>query len=287
MLIGYNICEIIMLNRAKTDFKKLREGDINSDYTYFDMHYHTKYSDGRCLIPQIVKKARKLGIGIAVTDHNEIRGAIEISKYSDIPSIPGIEVTSKEGIHTLFYFYTIEELSSFYNHVILPSKTKDYSLDLGINDLLDYANDFNTVIVAPHPYSISWMGVFDNTHKKIISQKLVKNFDAIEVLNGENLHMLNLKAVNVSEKLGKSISGGSDGHTLHEFGTVLTYAKSRVGPKEFLDGIKYGSSFVIGKESNFVSKAISQSGKVMVPVREPKQFIQKSYTYIKRKIIVG
>ncbi|PLW80176.1 hypothetical protein C0585_03970 [Candidatus Woesearchaeota archaeon] len=277
-----------MLNKAKTDFKKVKKDFLNQDYTFFDMHYHSRYSDGRSSIPQIVKKARRLGIGVAVTDHNEIRGALEIAKYEDVPSIPGIEVTTKEGIHVLLYFYTAEELSSFYNHIILPSKRSSYSLELPISDLINYAKDFNNVIVAPHPFSISWMGVCDSTHKKIIDFDFLKEFEAIEVINGENLHRLNLKALKLSEMLKKPVSGGSDGHTIVELGHVLTYVKEKgVNPKSFLNQLKKGNTFVLGKESNMVSKVVSQSNKITVPAKDPLSYAQKSYRYIKKVISVS
>jgi hypothetical protein len=44
-------------------------------------------------------------IGVAITDHNEIRGAVEMDRIRDVLSIPGIEVTSGEGSHLLVYFY--------------------------------------------------------------------------------------------------------------------------------------------------------------------------------------
>lgn len=274
-----------MLNNAKTSFKRIKE--ISNEYTYFDMHVHSKYSDGRASIQEIVKKARKLGIGVAITDHNEILGALEISKYTDVASIPGIEVTTKEGIHILFYFYTTEELSSFYNHIIFPLKRSSYSLDLGVIDLLNYSKDFKCLIVAPHPYSISWMGVCDNTHKDLVNNNFFANFDAIEVINGENLQINNFKALELSERLKLPITAGSDAHTLHELGKVLTYVKEeKLSIEIFLNRIKKGQSFTIGKASSIISKVVSQSGKITVPVKDPVSYIQKSYIYIKKVILV-
>ena len=45
----------------------------------FDLHVHSKYSSDGVLDPEnIVRIARKRGLaGIAVTDHNTIRGGIE------------------------------------------------------------------------------------------------------------------------------------------------------------------------------------------------------------------
>ena len=78
---------------------------LNKTYTVVDTHFHSSYSDGLNRIDKIVERARRLGIGIAITDHNEIRGALEIDQYKDVLSIPGIELTVAEGSHLLVYFY--------------------------------------------------------------------------------------------------------------------------------------------------------------------------------------
>jgi len=35
----------------------------------FDMHFHTYYSDGNSKVRTVVKKANRLGFGVAITDH--------------------------------------------------------------------------------------------------------------------------------------------------------------------------------------------------------------------------
>ena len=67
---------------------------LKKDHTIVDLHFHSHYSDGLNRIPKIAKRAKKLGIGIAITDHNEILGALEMDAHDDVFSIPGIEITS-------------------------------------------------------------------------------------------------------------------------------------------------------------------------------------------------
>jgi hypothetical protein len=45
--------------------------------------------------------------------------------YPDIFSIPGIEMTSREGTHVLIYFYHIDNLESFYTHDVIPYMGND------------------------------------------------------------------------------------------------------------------------------------------------------------------
>ncbi|HEX5681637.1 MAG TPA: PHP domain-containing protein, partial [Desulfobacterales bacterium] len=78
-----------------------------------DMHFHSDLSDGHDSIAAIARRAAELGIGIAVTDHNSIHGAVEIDRFKEVFSIPGIELTSYEGTHLLVYFYDIRSLLKF------------------------------------------------------------------------------------------------------------------------------------------------------------------------------
>ena len=84
----------MLINRIifeKPDLEKLTQKN-----TVVDMHFHSVYSDGRNRVDEIVEYAEYLGIGVAITDHNAIQGAVEINAYDNVMSIPGIEVTSFE-----------------------------------------------------------------------------------------------------------------------------------------------------------------------------------------------
>lgn len=124
----------------KVVFKK--PGLINTkEFSYADMHYHTKYSDGRTKIVKVMKKCRKKGVGIAITDHNDIRGSILASGYNGVMVIPGIEIGVKEGAHLLLYFYTMKDLEEFYLKNVKDNKQKNpiRSLKIGINKIIEEA----------------------------------------------------------------------------------------------------------------------------------------------------
>ena len=89
----------------KPDINKLKK-----DFTLVDMHFHTDYSiDSFNNIKDSLEICKKLGIGLAITDHNEIKGAEKaIKNNKNMLIIPGMEITSIEGIHTIFYFYNIK-----------------------------------------------------------------------------------------------------------------------------------------------------------------------------------
>ena len=99
---------LFMLNQQnRIQFEKPDIERLNRAYTVVDLHFHSHYSDGSNSIHEIATYAETLNIGVSITDHNNIRGALEIDTYKDIFSIPGIEVTSCEGTHILIYFYDL------------------------------------------------------------------------------------------------------------------------------------------------------------------------------------
>ena len=101
-----------MLTQARVDFKKpnIEELKKKKEFTLVDMHVHSRYSDGMNRVKTIIKKSKSLGIGISITDHNEVKGCIKAAGDKDVMLIPGIETTTYEGIHMLFYFFSVKDL---------------------------------------------------------------------------------------------------------------------------------------------------------------------------------
>jgi len=90
---------------------KIRE----KGYTPVDMHIHTHHSDAAISIPSLLSRAKHLGIGVSITDHNEISGVIEAcDQPHDVLVIPGIELSSCEGPHVLLYFYSEGDLADYF-----------------------------------------------------------------------------------------------------------------------------------------------------------------------------
>ena len=72
-----------MFSKDRVQFDRPDLALLTQSYTVVDLHFHTHYSDGLNSVAKIAQRARKLNIGIAITDHNEIRGALEIDQLSD------------------------------------------------------------------------------------------------------------------------------------------------------------------------------------------------------------
>jgi predicted metal-dependent phosphoesterase TrpH len=230
------------------------------------MHFHTRYTDGRDTIQAIAARARALGIGVAITDHNDIRGALEIEKFRDVPSIPGVEITSREGTHILVYFYQTQHLKKFYAKYVKPFLGKDVmsSTKLGMEEIVHCARLFPSVTIFPHPYCMAYTGICNLNFDEPRLKRLLESVDGVEVINAENIHRWNLRCALLGLHLGKAITGGSDGHSLYHMGKVVTYAACKKSGPAILDAVKNGQVHVIGKEINLFRKVASSGAKLNV-----------------------
>ena len=140
------------LNRIQ--FEKPDLAVLTQNATAVDMHFHTHYSDGLNSVAAVAERAQQLGIGIAITGHNAIQGAVEISRYRNLLTIPGIEITSREGTHLLVYFYDIKSLKRFYSRDVKPFMGPEVmsAISLSMEEIIERARAFKTVIIFPHPY---------------------------------------------------------------------------------------------------------------------------------------
>ena len=265
----------------RIEFKKPDLAHLNDHYTVVDMHFHTSYSDGHNTIAQIAETARRLAIGLAITDHNEIRGAVELDAQRDILCIPGIEVTSAEGSHILIYFYATADLERFYRNAIVPALGADVmsSTDLEMEAIIEAARRFPAVIVFPHPYSAAYTGIQNSYFSESRRLLLYEMVDGIEVINAENMNKWNLQSTVLGFNIGKGITGGSDGHRVSQMGRSVTYASCPPEREAFLHAVKTGQTKVIGKEIDLLRKVTSNTGKLKHNIRNYPDLIEKNIRY--------
>jgi predicted metal-dependent phosphoesterase TrpH len=250
-------------------------------HTVVDLHFHSNYSDGLNSIPKIAAKARDLGIGIAITDHNEIRGALEIDTYNDIFSIPGIEITSSEGSHLLVYFYETKELKRFYEKDVVPYMGHGVmsSLSLTMEQVIQRAKNYKCVIIFAHPYCAMYTGVCNIQFSQESLDRLFKLVHGVEVINASNLNKWNLKCSVLGFNLNKSMVGGSDGHSLGHMGRVVSYARCGRSRQEFLDAICRKENMVSGKEIHIIRKVTSNGLKLRSNINNCPDLMEKHIRY--------
>ena len=262
-------------------FEKPNLSELTKQFTVVDMHFHSKHTDGKNTVNEISNRVGKLGIGIAVTDHNDIQAAVEIDKHENVLSIPGIEITSKEGTHLLVYFYDIESLMQFYAYDVRPYRGHEVmsSISLIMEEIIMRARAFKTLIIFPHPYCAAYTGINNPFFPKDRLEQLYDAVDGVEVINAGNLKKWNLQSAVLGFNLEKAITGGSDGHTLKQMGRVVSYAECKKDRKEFLDAVKKKQNKVIGKEINMLRKVTTNGFKLKTSLKNYPDLVEKNLKY--------
>jgi len=265
----------------RVTFEKPNLSELTADYTVVDMHFHSRHSDGLNRISSIVRRARKLGIGIAITDHNAIEGAVRLDTYADILTIPGIELTSREGAHLLVYFYNIDTLVQFYESDVRPflGKGAMASLSLDMHGIIRRARQYKSLILFPHPHSAVYTGICNPMISRDHQERLLGMVDGVEVINAGNLEKWNLQCAVLGFNLGKCMTGGSDGHNLFQMGKAVTYADCPPNRKDFLDSVKKQDNWVIGKETAFLQKVTSNSFKIKSSIKNSPHVMGKNIRF--------
>ena len=176
-----------------------------------DTHLHTQYSGfsrlGVMKFPESVispamqvDKGRKNGMDvIAITDHDETRGAFiaqeYAKKYDDIDVIVGEEITTHDG------------------EIIGLFLTERIPYDLPIEETVDIIREQGGIVIAPHPFSYHVFGLKE--------QILTLDIDGFETINGGHPD-------SYSNKFAKLVMdrypgrwaemSGSDAHSLYTSG---------------------------------------------------------------------
>ncbi|WP_370576016.1 PHP domain-containing protein [Methanomethylovorans sp.] len=167
----------------------------------FDLHAHSKYSP-KCgyMEPKvIVKLAQKKGLyGIAITDHDTIKGALKTKEYADkdLRVIIGSEVMTSRG----------EVIGLFLSDEI---RSTDF---IGV---VEEIHDQNGVAIVPHP--------FDTLRRSALwpTENDVKYLDGVEGFNARNVYQKsNMDAVEFGKKYKLAITAGSDAHFSNEVGNA-------------------------------------------------------------------
>ena len=178
----------------------------------FDLHIHSTLSkhhiwgiDGIHGPEQIVEMAIRMGLdGIAITDHNCVKGsqrAIQYVNEKHLPLlvIPGAEIRSSEG------------------DILALGIQEDIKPKLSIFDTVDQIKAQGGIAIAAHPYKYNTkLGV------KLLDAAVSSRFDAIEVFNSCVRKGANMKALQLAEKLKMVGVAGSDAHSMENIGRCVT-----------------------------------------------------------------
>ncbi len=232
---------------------------LQQGLTLVDMHNHSVYSDTTTKLHTITKKARKLGIGLCLSDHNEVAGNIRLAEENpDLLVIPGVEVTTKEMAHVLTYFYSHDEMQDFFGKHIKGSRNGNPNLatQVSVMDLLDITKNYNCLLAPAHPFAFPKRFSFISAMERgFVDKSVLQSLHAVEVICGGNLRYMNKCALDWAVELEKGTIGGSDSHSIGTLGSVVTVTEGTT-IEEVLNTIKKKQTAVVGTEAKFYQRPV-------------------------------
>ena len=187
---------------------------------HVDLHMHTNHShDCATPVDKLLETAKEQGLGaIAVTDHNEISGALEARERAEgIKVIVAEEIKTKDQGEVIGLF--IEEK--------IPR-------GLSLEETIGRIKDQGGLVYVPHPFD-RMHSVPDYEHLL----RVVEEIDAIEVFNPRvAFSSFNEEAQRFAAKYRIVAGAGSDSHVPQGLGSVKIAMRDFDGPEEFLESLR-------------------------------------------------
>jgi predicted metal-dependent phosphoesterase TrpH len=233
---------------------EIRERISSRPLIEVDLHMHTDHS-GDCATPVdvLLQTARDRGLGaIAITDHNEVSGALEARKIAeqmgDIKVIVAEEVKTAEQGEVIGLF--LEE--KIPKGLTMAETTAEIRRQGGL-------------VYVPHPFD-RFHSVPDYEHLLDI----VEEIDLLEVFNPRvAVTAFNEEAVRFATKYRIVPAAGSDSHVAQGLGSVRQRIHDFDGPAEFLEAMR--DADITRKHKNLVYvqtlKFLQTTGRPKAPKR--------------------
>lgn len=188
-----------------------------------DLHMHTDHS-GDCATPveHLLATARDQGLGaIAITDHNEISGALEAAGKS---SRYGVKVIVGEEVKT-----------ASQGEVIGLFLSERIPRGLTLAETVAEIKRQGGIVYVPHPFD-RMHAVPDYEHLLPI----IDQIDAIEIYNPRvAIGAFNEEAERFAAKYRIVRGAGSDSHVAAGLGSVRVRMRDFDGPEEFLESLRH------------------------------------------------
>jgi predicted metal-dependent phosphoesterase TrpH len=177
---------------------------------------------------QIIRQCQKKKINcIALTDHNEVEGALQLKKIAPFYVIVGEEVLTTSGeIMGLFL-------------------TKKIPRDLPVDEVIKRIRDQGGLICAQHPFDKLRSDALQSDTLERIKDRI----DMVEIFNART-------ALKRTTEMAKEFAllnhfpatAGSDAHAAFEIGNAYVEMPEFSGPADFLQALKQGQ--VYGHKAN-------------------------------------
>lgn len=196
-----------------------------------DLHVHTQWSDGDDL-DRVLERAVEMKLdAIAVTDHDEIKGAFEARRRVHLERlplavVPGCEVSSRDG------------------HIGALFVMKTFPTGLSAEETVNLIHEAGGVAVAHHPYSPKWLDKISDVH--LGCGDLIKTvpFDAVECTNavpgrGVRYNIAAIEAMR-HHHIPIAVTGSSDAHLAKFVGKGRTFYAGNEGIVSLRESLLYG-----------------------------------------------
>jgi glycosyltransferase involved in cell wall biosynthesis len=204
-------------------------------YLYCDLHMHTDHSPD-CATPAglLLETAKARGLGaIAITDHNEISGALEAREIAE--RIGGIKVIVAEEVKT-----------AHQGEVIGLFLSERIERGMSMRETIAEIRRQGGLVYVPHP--------FDRLHSVPDYEHLLEIVDEIDILEVFNPRVafsaFNEEAVRFARKYSIVPGAGSDSHVAQGLGSVKIRLRDFDGPQEFLESMREAD--IVRKQRNLV-----------------------------------
>ncbi|CAG1014209.1 Phosphoribosyl 1,2-cyclic phosphate 1,2-diphosphodiesterase [Anaerolineales bacterium] len=178
-----------------------------------DLHLHTIYSyDGTASLAAVLNRAKQIGLDvIAITDHDEIKGALkalELAPNYGVEVIPGSEITTADG--DLLALFIKEKVQA----------------GLSLVETVLRVRELGGVCIAPHPMA-GGMGMKSLSGRVILKAlcipQVADTLIGIETYNGTAIDRIsNHYASILASRLQIAKTGNSDAHTIDTIGFGVT-----------------------------------------------------------------
>jgi glycosyltransferase involved in cell wall biosynthesis len=204
-------------------------------HIHCDLHMHTDHSPD-CATPAelLLETAKAQGLGaIAITDHNEVSGALEAREIAE--RIGGIKVIVAEEVKTA---HQGEVIGLFLEERI--------ERGMSMKETIAEIRRQGGLVYVPHP--------FDRLHSVPDYEHLLEIVDEIDILEVFNPRVafsaFNEEAVRFARKYSIVPGAGSDSHVAQGLGSVKIRLRDFEGPEEFLESMREAD--IVRKHKNLV-----------------------------------
>ena len=177
-----------------------------------DLHIHTTYSmDGTASIRETLASAVRAGLDvIAITDHDEVHGALEaraISNEYGIHVIPGAEVSTSEG------------------HLVVLFIDRNIPAGMSLIDTLICVREMGGIAIIAHPDQPSPTSISMQSILKVLEHREAREvLHGIEVRNMNPTHSpFNGRSQKAADKLSLAQIASSDAHIASMIGAGVTH----------------------------------------------------------------